>query len=198
MREEENKDIIQREENVVDTHGYVGRKLVCLRGQNVLLDADVAEVYGVETKRVNEAVRHNPDKFPDTYIFRLSVDEVNDLRSKISSANISPKSRSLPVAFTEKGLYMLATILRSKRATSATISIIETFASVKALKKELAELHKDDDCVSREDKIKHFGEMLTDIVMPDLDVYETESTLEINFFIGKISHTVKRVKKKQE
>jgi hypothetical protein len=106
----------------------VERLIVSVRGQPVIVDADVAKLYGVATKRVNEAVRNNPEKFPADYMFELTADELSDLRSKISSAKVSPKSRVLPKAFTEKGLYMLATVLKSQRATEATFAIIETFA----------------------------------------------------------------------
>lgn len=74
----------------------VAGKIVSVRNQKIILDADVALLYGVETKRINEAVRNNPDKFPPTYIFQLSKDEVEILRTKISSTNYSAKSRSLP------------------------------------------------------------------------------------------------------
>lgn len=108
-------------------------RLVVLRNVAVLIDADVAALYGVETKRVNEAVRNNPDKFPADYMFELTKEERDDLRSKISSAKVSSKSRVLPKAFTEKGLYMLATVLKSKRAKETTFAIIETFAQVRVL-----------------------------------------------------------------
>ncbi len=97
-----------------------------IRGVNVILDADVADLYGVETKRINEAVKNNSDKFPEDYMFVLTDEELrvlrstnstsNVLRSKFSTAKVSNKSRTLPKAFTEKGLYMLATILRSKKS----------------------------------------------------------------------------------
>jgi len=173
----------------------VNRRIVSIRNFPVLLDADVAELYGVETKRVNEAVRNNPDKFPTDYMFQLTAEELGSLRSKFSSANLSPKSRVLPKAFTEKGLYMLATVLKSRCAVEATFAIIETFACVHDLKRELVELHRDSDTCRRGEKMRHFGETLADIVMPDLDVVETESSLELNFFVGKLKHTVKRVKR---
>ncbi len=173
----------------------VRSKLLVVRRQQVLLDADVARFYGVETRRVNEAVRNNPDKFPEGYMFRLDKQELDDLRSKISTANVSSKSRMLPAVFTEKGLYMLATILKSHNATAATLAIIETFAAVRSLKRELVELHKETDPEAQQAKMKHFGQVLSDIVMPDLETTETESTLELNFVIGKIRHTVKRVRK---
>ena len=94
----------------------------------------------------------------------------------------------MPAVFTERGLYMLATILKSKKAVNATFAIIETFANVRQLKRELRTLHQETDSHVQQSKMKHFGEMLSDIVLP-------ESTLELNFLIGKIKHTVKRVKK---
>ena len=98
-------------------------------------------------------------------------------------------------AFTEKGLYMLATVLKSRRAVDATFAIIETFAKVRGLKRELVELHNEKDHKRQTEKMHHFGETLADIVMPDLDTVETESSLELNFFIGKIKHTVRRIKR---
>lgn len=173
----------------------VQSKIVLVRDLPVIIDADVANLYGVETKRVNEAVKNNSDKFPEGYMFVLTKDEVEDLRSKNSTTNISPKNRALPKVFTERGLYMLATILKSKRATEVTFAIIETFAKVRSLKRELIDLHKETDKHKQTDKMQHFGEMLSDIVMPDLETSETESTLELNFIIGKIKHTVRRIKK---
>ena len=173
----------------------VQNKIVNIRGVNVIADADVADLYGVETKRVNEAVRNNPEKFPEDYMFVLTTDELSDLRSKISTTKISAKSRVAPKVFTEKGLYMLATILKSKRAQDVTFAIIETFAKVRYLKREIVELHKETDIEKQTTKMQKLGEVISDIVMPDPETSETESTLELNFFIGKIKHTVKRVKK---
>ena len=173
----------------------VKSRILEVRNQQVLLDRDVAALYGVETKRVNEAVRNNPDKFPIDYMFQLNTDELESLRSKFSSANLSSKSRVLPKAFTEKGLYMLATVLKSHRAVEATFAIIETYAEVRAMKRELLALHTEKDTQKRDSMMRHFGEALTDIVMPDLTTAETESSMEINFLIGKLKHTVRRVRK---
>ena len=93
---------------------------------------------------------------------------------------------------------MLATILRSKRAEDATVAIVETFYKVRELKRELLEFHQEKDKEKQTSKMQHFGELLTDIVMPDLQTSETESSLEINFFIGKLKHTVKRVRKEKQ
>ena len=101
----------------------VQSKIMLVRNQNVISDADIAKLYGVETKRINEAVRNNPDKFPEDYMFALTSEELQDLRTKISTTNISSKSRTMPKVFTEKGLYMLATMLKSPIAVSVTFAI---------------------------------------------------------------------------
>ncbi len=100
-----------------------------LRGKSVLLDRDVAELYKVETKRVNEAVKNNTDKFPPDYMFEISESEFADLRSKFSTAKFA-KTRTLPKVFTEKGLYMIAAIIKSRQATEATTFANRCFYSV--------------------------------------------------------------------
>ena len=173
----------------------VAAKIAIIRGNPVIADADVAELFDVETRRINEAVKNNPNKFPKHYMFELTKSELRTLRSKISTTKVSLKSRAATKVFTERGLYMLATILKSEKATDVTFAIIETFAKVRSLKRELVELHKEADKQKQASKMKHFGEVLSDIVMPELNTSETESTLELNFIIGKLKHTVKRVKK---
>ena len=117
--------------NIIDLN-IVKAKLIEVREKKVLLDFDVAEIYGVETKRINEAVKNNPDKYPNDYIISMDEMELENLRSKISTTKLS-KTRVAPKAFTEKGLYMLATILKSRQATQTTIAIIETFSKVREL-----------------------------------------------------------------
>ena len=172
-------------------------KIAVIRGIPVIADADVAALYGVETRRVNEAVGNNMEKFPSHYMFELNVSELQDLRSKISTTKVSLMNRNPTKVFTERGLYMLATILHGERARAVTFAIIETFYKVRGLKRELLELHNEPDKNIQEQKLKHFGEVLTDIVMPDLQTSETESSLEINFIIGKLKHSVKRIRKEE-
>ena len=173
----------------------VEEKIAIIRGVEVIADADVAALYGVGTREVNQAVQNNKDKFPADYMFELSNSELHDLKSKILTSNVSPNNRKPTKVFTEKGLYMLATVLKGERARAVTFAIIETFARVRSLKRELIALHNEKDKEKQKSKIQHFGEVLTDIVMPDLQTTETESTIEINFVIGKINHTVKRVRR---
>ena len=91
---------------------------------------------------------------------------------------------------------MLATVLKSKKAVDATFAIIETFALVRTLKRELVNIHNEPDKDKQVSFMKNFGNVLSEVVMPDLETTETESSLELNFFIGKLKHTVKRVKKR--
>lgn len=174
-------------------------RIAMIRNQEVIADADVAFLYGVETREVNQAVKNNPDKFPAHYMFELTPNELRDLKSKILISKVSKNSRrGATKAFTERGLYMLATVLKGERARSVTFTIIETFFKVRSLKRELLALHNETDKKIQKTKMQHFGEVLSDIVMPDLQTQETESSLEINFFIGKIKHTVKRVRKENK
>ena len=187
---------------VVDINMVKSRMLI-VRDQPVLLDRDVAALYGVQTKEINQAVRNNPDKFPEGFLLQLNNDEFSDWKSKILTSNLSPTEknaikmgvRRAPKAFTERGLYMLATVLKGELATKATLAIVNTYAQVRSVKRELLELHKEGDKKKKLALMQHFGETLTDIVMPDPDEVETESSLELNFFIGKIKHTVRKIKK---
>ena len=178
----------------------VQKRIVVVRQQAVILDADVAALYGVETKRVNEAVRNNPDKFPPEYLFTLDKDESSALRSKISTLeNKSGRghhSKHGYKAFTERGLYMLATILKSRQAVETTFAIIETFAQVRGLKRDLLALNRPE-TKGKRSLMQRFGETLHSIVMPDPDIDETQASLELNFLIGKVKYTVRRIRKNQ-
>lgn len=98
-------------------------------GKEVMLDSDLAKLYNVETKRINEAVKNNPEKFPDRYLFRITDKEYNSLKSKISTSKGG--SRKGHTAFVEQGVYMLATILKSDVATEVSIRIMDTFVKMR-------------------------------------------------------------------
>ena len=118
-------EVIEKEKIIIEDMIYE------IRGVQVMLDSDIAKLYQVETKRVNEAVKNNPDKFPERFSFVITDFEKNSLWSKISTTNISRMSRSNPRVFTEQGLYMLATILKSKVATKVSIAIMDTFVKMR-------------------------------------------------------------------
>ena len=120
-------------------------KIIILRNTPVILDSDVAELYEVETRVINQAVKNNPDKFPDGYILKITTEEKNEVMEIVNRRFLKSKklilekdgrgkhSKYPPKAFSEKGLYMLATILKSARATQTTIAIVETFAKIREL-----------------------------------------------------------------
>lgn len=119
------QDLIINENSIKD-------KIYTIRNMQVMLDRDLAELYGVETKRINEAVKNNQDKFMDDFYFELNDLEFEYLRSKISTTSFI-KTRTNPKVFTEQGIYMLATILKSKVASQVTINLIKTFANMRKL-----------------------------------------------------------------
>jgi phage regulator Rha-like protein len=169
----------------------VEEKILTIRNQSVLLDSDVAALYGVETRDINKSVKNNPDKFPKGYIFKIDNKELADLRWKNSTANLS-KTRVLPKAFTEKGLYMLATILKSDKATETTIAIVETFAKIRELARTVSELSEVTDDFKQKSLMQKGGEIIADILGDDLKATDTETSIELNFAVLKFKHTVKR------
>lgn len=172
--------------------------LIELRGQKVLLDRDVAMLYGVETKRVNEAVKNNPERFPEGYIFSLQVSEKQHLVENFDRFHTLKYSTMEPKAFTEKGLYMLATILKSPRAVATTLAIIESFAHLRELTRNMALLSAEPDEDKQKGLMRRSGELLNDLLAVDEegDITETESSIELNLYALKMKRTVKKMKKK--
>ena len=111
-----------------------------IRGQKVMLDSDLAVLYGVTTKRLNEQVRRNADRFPIDFMFQLSPDELNILRSQIATSSSGwGGRRTRPFAFTEHGAVMLASVLNSPRAIETSIYVVRAFVRMR----ELVATHKD-------------------------------------------------------
>ena len=170
-------------------------KIITLRGQKVLLDRDVATLYGVETKRVNEALRNNLDKFPKDYCFTLQVSEKQYLVENFDRFSSLKHSPVEPKAFTEKGLYMLATILRSPRATATTFAIIESFFKLRTLVRNVNIMATEYDEEKRKSLVQRSGELLNELLTDEGDITETESSIELNLYALKMKRTVKRTKK---
>ena len=168
--------------------------IVELRGQSVLLDSDVADLYKVETKRINEAVKNNPDKFPTGYIIELDKTEWDGLKSTFSTSIKGGKVK-LPSAFPEKGLYMLATILKSPQAVQATLAIIETFSKIRQLSRSIQELSAVKDKADQKALMQRSGELIAEIFDDDLQTSDTETSIELNFAVLKFKHTIKKKKK---
>ena len=185
-------------ESQVMTIADVKARMVSVRGQPVLLDRDVAALYGVETKHVNQAVRNNPGRFLEGYLFELSDDELQNLRSKFLTANISTKSRVPPKVFTERGLYMLATILKSARAERATIAIIETYAQLRSMVRDMEALQTlKDGSPEQAAQLTQAGHKLAALIGDNLSTESTKTTIELNLAVLKITHEVTRTKKRK-
>ena len=171
----------------------VESRIVTIRGQHVLLDRDVAELYGVETKRINEAVKNNPDKFPPRCIIYLDDEESAVLRSKLSTLEPSQgKGRYSKYnfkAFTERGLYMLATVLKSPRATQTTLAIIDTFVEVREMARTMEALQNvTDGGTEQQSLLQKTGQILATVVGNNLSTASTETEIELNFAVVKIKH----------
>ena len=178
--------------NVISTKDVEARMLA-IRGQYVLIDRDVAALYGVETKRVNEAVRNNPDKFPEGYVFRLQVSETEELVENFD--RFEPIKHSLQTtAFTERGLYMLATILKSPQAARTTLAIIETFVQARQLARTMENLQAvADGGPQQKTLLEKSGKILAEIIGNNLSTESVETEIELNFAVIKIRH--KHIKK---
>jgi len=167
--------------------------IIVIRGERVLLDCDVATLYGVETREINQAVKNNPDKFPDGYILHLNLAEWQNLKSKFLISSWGGRNK-LPQAFTEKGLYMLATILKSPKATQTTIAIVETFAKIRELSRNAVELAKKPVKEKQNALMQRSGEIISDVLGSSLEVSGMETDIEINLALLKFRHKIHRKK----
>jgi hypothetical protein len=143
-----------------ETIEIVQTKIYNIRSIKVMLDSDLAELYGVETKRINEAVTNNPDKFPSDFYFELNNEEELSLRSKISTLEKTGRGKHRKFntkVFAEQGVYMLATILKSPVATQITLTIMRAFVKMRhfALNYEdiVSKLNSLDEKVSNHDEV---------------------------------------------
>jgi len=171
----------------------IEKAIISVKGQNVIIDSDVAKIYGVETREVNQAIKNNPDKFPAGYIVEADKNELINIFDKSKHIKNYPGT---PKAFTEKGLYMLATILKSPQATAATIAIIEAFAKLRELSHSIAKLAEAKEKPEQQSLMQRSGDVFSELIAADLPVSGTETTFEVNFAVMKFRHTIKKEKKK--
>ena len=130
---------------------HIEHSILILRGQRVMLDSDLARMYGVSAKRLNESVKRNTLRFPKDFMFQLTDEEFGNLRSQIATSSFGGR-RYLPYAFTEYGVVMLSSVLKSERAIAVNIEIMRTFgkyrgmlATNKDLAKKIDDLEKEYD-----------------------------------------------------
>lgn len=118
----------------------ISRRIVLIRGQKVVIDSELADLYGVETRRLNEQVRRNADRFPPDFMFQLTAAEYADLMSQIATSNVGRGGRrKLPLAFTEHGALMAATVLNTSRAVEVSLYVVRAFVQLR----EVLATHRD-------------------------------------------------------
>jgi len=177
------------------TYDQVKTKIVEIRNQNVILDSDVAKLYDVETKRINEAVKNNPGKFPYGYILELDKVEWEEVRSKFSTSPHGGGRTYRPKVFTERGLYMLATIIKSPQAVNTTIAIIDTFAKIKELTQAVFQFSKAEADEQRVKLFENATAIIADLLESELTVSQHETGFKIKLPFFEMTKKITRLKK---
>ena len=114
--------------------GHIQNKILFLRGEKVILDSDLAALYGVPTKRLNEQIKRNQERFPPDFMFQLTAKEAESLRSQIATTNkVRGGRRYKPYAFTEHGAIMAASVLNSERAVQTSIYVVRAFVKLRQM-----------------------------------------------------------------
>ncbi len=111
----------------------IASRIYLIRGEKVMLDSDLADLYGVETKNLNKAVKRNPRRFPEDFMFQLTVEEFEALRFQIGTSNGRGGRRTPPYVFTEQGVAMLSSVLNSDRAADVNVAIMRTFVRLREI-----------------------------------------------------------------
>ena len=161
----------------------------------------VSDPLKLEPRYVAQAVKNNPDKFPAGYVFDLSKDEIDSLKSKfliLDEGGRGQHSKRGYKALTERGLYMLATILKGETATRATLAIIETYAQVRSMVRDMEVLQSlKDGSVEQATQLTKAGHKLADLIGNNLSTESTKTTIELNLAVLKITHEVTRTKRRK-
>ena len=149
----------------------IENKIFLIRGKRVMLDKDLAELYGVTTKRLNEQVKRNKYRFPEDFMFQLTKEEAHSLRSQFATLKQGQNIKYLPYVFTEQGVAMLSSVLNSKKAILVNIQIMRIFTKLKeiiASHKELAhKLNQLENKIEKHDsEIKSIFEAIRQLMLP--------------------------------
>jgi hypothetical protein len=163
--------------NEMIVQSEINSRIYAIRGEQVMLDRDLAELYGVETKRLNEQVKRNIERFPEDFMFQLNERELKNWKSQFATSNKEIMGlRKSPFEFTEEGIYMLATVLNSSVAVETNIAIIRTFKKLRdfskhynALAKQLIKIDRKHDKQYTELK-KAFDALIAESEMAEMKV----------------------------
>ena len=162
----------------------VDDKIFVIRGIQVMVDKDLSELYGVETKRLNEQVKRNIDKFPSDFMYKLTDKEKNELVAKCDRFEMLKHSSSNPYVFTEHGVYMLSTVLKSSIATEVSLAIMRTFVKMKNQSVPYFDIIKRLEALETEDKkTKELLQKVVQVVsnMNDIQSEAKKGTQKIGF-----------------
>ncbi len=180
------------------TNQFIKDKIIKVKDKLVIIDRDVAEIYGVETREINQAIKNNPEKFPDRYIIELDKSIKNELIKNFDRFNSLKHSTASIKAFTEQGLYMLATILKGEIATKMTIQIIDAFTELREvaynLDKAADSKTEDNMGIYLNEAGNRLSQLLLQNITPDNDK-KVKTTLEINLGIFRAKIEIENSKK---
>jgi hypothetical protein len=153
----------------------LGQLILTLRGQRVILDADLAALYGVPTKALNQAVKRNQERFPESFLFAVTAEEMEAMRSQNVTTSPKRNVRFLPHAFTEHGALMAANVLNSPQAIKMSVALIETFirlrqalATTQVLARRLAEIERT--VVQHDSALKELFGAIRPLLLPPPDL----------------------------
>ncbi len=178
----------------------IQNKIYLIRGQKVMFDRDLASLYGVTTGNLNKAVKRNIERFPDDFMFQLTMQEADSSRFQVGSLNRGENIKYLPLVFTEQGVAMLSSVLRSKRAIQVNIQIMRVFVKLK----EVLVSHKD--LVRKiEDMERNFQDKFKDHDKKIILIFEAikqllaekEEPIKNKAPIGFVGHKLHQKKQKQ-
>ena len=176
----------------------IQNKIYEIRGQKVMLDFDLAELYGSETKRLKEAVRRNLKRFPCDFMFELTKEEFTSLRSQIASSNKRGGMRYMPFAFTEQGVAMLSSVLNSESAIEINISIMRAFVTVRQYLSSINSTVKEIEELKRRIKMLEEGSEDTIAAVNDLSEDTRKELDDIYLALSQLADKQKQINKQTE
>ena len=145
--------VLEMKDSTLIPNDRIEKAIYLIRGERVMMDSDLAELYGVETNALNRAVKRNLKRFPNDFMFQLSTEEASDLRRQFGTSKSRGGRRYLPYVFTEQGVAMLSSVLHSDRAVLVNIEIMRTFVKIRQMLASNAELsHRLDELESKYDR----------------------------------------------
>ena len=167
----------------------VTSKVIVIRDTQVILDRDVAELYGVTTREINQALKNNPKKFPTGFVIELTNNEKQEVIKNFDHLKSLKFSRVAPHSFTEKGLYMLATIVKGDLATEVTVAIIETFAKVREVSRAITKVNDDagKGIMPKEGEQNKIQKLMGDVLADNLPLRMRKMAFSLNLGFLKVS-----------